>query len=102
MCFAFPNRTEEQPMARSHDGSGKSSVALMLTGGRVLAGFRASLFAAANRAGMSVNEFVLRAAGDQLLAGGADFPGVFEPGDAGQDLLPRGRSNRTEPTKQAA
>lgn len=61
--------------------TGEATVSLMLTGGRVMSGFRALLFAAAARAGVSVNEFVLRAAGEKLRAGGAGFPGVFEPGD---------------------
>ena len=62
----------------------EATVNLMLTGGRVTSGFRASLFAAAARAGVSVNEFVLRAAGEKLRAGGAGFSGVFEPGDANE------------------
>ena len=56
-------------------------VALMLTGGRVTAGFRAALFAASSRAGVSVNEFVLTAAAKQLRATGVHFSGLFEPGD---------------------
>jgi hypothetical protein len=52
-------------MASAQDASaGDTTVSLLLTGGRVLSGFRASLFAAAARAGVSVNEFVLRAAGE--------------------------------------
>ncbi|WP_206118655.1 hypothetical protein [Rhizobium laguerreae] len=52
-------------------------VALSLTGGRVTKGFREALFDGAARAGISVNEFVLLAAGDKLVALGRDFPGVF-------------------------
>ncbi|QTU96212.1 MULTISPECIES: hypothetical protein [Rhizobium] len=52
-------------------------VALSLTGGRVTKGFRDALFDGAARAGISVNEFVLLAAGDKLASLGRDFPGVF-------------------------
>lgn len=56
-------------------------VSLMLNGGRVTSGFRAALFAAASRAGVSVNEWVLRAAAEKLSASGSQFSGVFETGD---------------------
>ncbi|WP_085034088.1 hypothetical protein [Ensifer aridi] len=56
-------------------------VNLMLNGGRVTAGYRAALFDAANRAGMSVNEFVLTAAAEKLKASGRQFSGVFRSGD---------------------
>lgn len=56
-------------------------VALMLTGGRVTSGFRAALFAASSRAGISVNEFVLTAAAEKLRASGQCFSGLFETGD---------------------
>jgi len=56
-------------------------VNVMLNGGRVTSGFRAALFAAASRAGVSVNEFVLTAAAEKLRASGSQFSGVFEPGD---------------------
>jgi hypothetical protein len=59
----------------------QSIVALTLNGGRVTFGFREALFAAAARAGTSVNEFVLRSTGRQLVASGYDFDGVFDPGD---------------------
>ncbi|WP_378944413.1 hypothetical protein [Mesorhizobium sp. ANAO-SY3R2] len=49
----------------------------MLTGARVTAGFRAALFEAAGRAGMTPGEFALIAAGEKLRASGRDFPGVF-------------------------
>ncbi len=61
---------------RSH-----SRVSLMLTGGVVTNDFRTALFAAANRAGMTVNEYVLHAAADRLKAGGAAISGLFRPGD---------------------
>ncbi|MBX5034243.1 hypothetical protein [Rhizobium lentis] len=57
--------------------SEKAIVALSLTGGRVTKGFRDALFDGAARAGVSVNEFVLLAAGDKLSTLGRDFPGVF-------------------------
>ncbi|MBB3913876.1 hypothetical protein [Rhizobium fabae] len=56
-------------------------VNVMLNGGRVTSGFRAALFAASSRAGISVNEYVIQAAGEKLLATGSQFSGVFEPGD---------------------
>lgn len=57
------------------------AVNLFLNGGRVTSGFRSSLFDAANRAGMSVNEFVITAAAEKLMQRGASFPGVFRKGD---------------------
>ena len=60
-------------------------VNVMLNGGRVTCGFRAALFAAANRAGVSVNEFVITAAAEKLRASGSQFSGVFEPGDIGEN-----------------
>lgn len=56
-------------------------VNIMLNGGRVTAGFRAVLFSAASRAGVSVNEFVLTAAAEKLRASGNQFSGLFESGD---------------------
>lgn len=56
-------------------------VSVMLNGGRVTAGFREALFAAAARQGISVNEFVLLAAAEKLAAAGHSFPGVFHAGD---------------------
>jgi hypothetical protein len=56
-------------------------VPILLRGGRVIAPFREALFRAANRAGMSVNEFALFAAGHQLRASGVNLTGVFEQGD---------------------
>jgi hypothetical protein len=60
---------------------GTQTVNLMLRDNRVTAGFRAALFDATQREGLSVNEFVLRAAAEKLRASGRDFPGVFGPGD---------------------
>lgn len=56
-------------------------VNLMLNGGRVTETFRAALFDSAGRAGISINEFVLEAAAEKLLAAGNRFSGVFQPGD---------------------
>lgn len=56
-------------------------VPITLTGGRVTAGFRSALFAAAGRAGVSVNEYVLSAVGEKLTRAGVQFPGVFCPAD---------------------
>ncbi len=56
-------------------------VPVMLRGATVLEGFRENLFDAANRAGMTVNEFVLQAAAEKLSKAGRQFSGVFSPGD---------------------
>jgi hypothetical protein len=56
----------------------------MLSGGRVTSGFRAALFAAASRAGVSVNEFVLTAAAEKLRASGNEFSGIFRANDLNQ------------------
>lgn len=61
-------------------------VNVMLNGGRVTSGFRSALFAAASRAGVSVNEFVLTATAEKLCASGIRFSGVFEPGDIPQNV----------------
>jgi hypothetical protein len=58
-----------------------SNVPVMLTGARVQPDFRAALFSAAAREGLSVNEFVIRAAGEKLARSGAPISGVFERGD---------------------
>lgn len=75
------------------------TVNLTLRGGRVTTGFRAALFAAAGRAGMSINEYVLWSVGERLArsAIGANVDGVFSPGDlaAGRDQFnsPSGLAN---------
>lgn len=64
-------------------------VPVALRGATVMEGFRESLFDAANRAGMSPNEFVLQAAAEKLRATGREFSGLFSPGDvrgAGRNL----------------
>lgn len=58
-------------------------VAVMLRGATVTEGFRENLFDAANRAGMSANEFVLQAAAEKLRQSGRQFSGLFTPGDLG-------------------
>ena len=63
------------------NNSETQAVNLLLSGSRVTTGFRSSLFDAANRAGMSVNEFVITAAAEKLKQRGASFPGVFRKGD---------------------
>ncbi|WP_143541346.1 hypothetical protein [Rhizobium anhuiense] len=55
---------------------------IMLRGAMVMISFRDSLFDAANRAGISPNEYCLQAAGEKLKASGHQFTGVFAPGDA--------------------
>lgn len=61
--------------------SRESRVPVMLRGAKVMSGFRDNLFDAANRAGMSVNEFVLQATADKLKSSGREFSGLFHPGD---------------------
>ena len=56
-------------------------VPVMLRGATVMEGFRENLFDAANRSGMTPNEFVLQAAAEKLKATGRSFSGVFTPGD---------------------
>jgi hypothetical protein len=57
------------------------TVPLMLNGGRVTATFREALFEATAREGLSVNEFVIRAAAEKLRSSGQTFTGVFWSGD---------------------
>ncbi|MEH3109471.1 MAG: hypothetical protein PGN22_05125 [Agrobacterium cavarae] len=54
---------------------------IMLRGGRVTGSFKTELMDAANRAGMTANEFVMRAAAEKLLANGRQISGLFWPGD---------------------
>ncbi|KQT53665.1 hypothetical protein ASG43_17660 [Aureimonas sp. Leaf454] len=64
--------------------SGRSDAAsapLFLKGARVTNAFRTSLFDAANRAGITPNEFCIKAAAEKLARSGASFPGVFRKGD---------------------
>lgn len=56
-------------------------VPVLLRDVKVAAGFRASLFAAAARDGVGVEEFAIRAAAEKLKAAGAPFDGVFAAGD---------------------
>ena len=63
------------------DRSEASAAQLFLKGARVTNGFRDSLFDAANRAGITPNEFVITAAAEKLARSGASFPGVFRSGD---------------------
>jgi len=54
---------------------------VMLRGASVMTSYRDALFDAANRAGMTPNEFVLQAAAEKLAATGRPFTGIFYPGD---------------------
>lgn len=58
-----------------------ASAQLFLNGARVTADFREALFDASNRAGVTVNEFVLTAAAEKLQRSGARIPGLFRKGD---------------------
>ncbi|EAQ35752.1 hypothetical protein NB311A_05028 [Nitrobacter sp. Nb-311A] len=60
-----------------------SIVNLSLAGARVTAPCRDAIFAAADRVGVGVSEFCIRAAAEKLIEDGAEIPGVFEPGDVG-------------------
>ncbi|MBO9168348.1 hypothetical protein [Rhizobium sp. L245/93] len=68
-------------MERSVKTPKEPVVAVMLSGGRVTNGFREALFDAANRVGMTPNQFVLQAAAEKLKVSGRSFSGVFHPGD---------------------
>ncbi|NSZ73035.1 hypothetical protein [Agrobacterium tumefaciens] len=57
------------------------TVNIALRGARVTSSFRDNLFDAANRSGMTPNEFVLQAAAEKLKATGRNFSGLFAPGD---------------------
>ncbi len=58
-----------------------ASAPLLLTGGRVDPDFRAALFDASNREGVSVNEFCLLAAAEKMLRRGVQVRGVWSKGD---------------------
>ena len=59
----------------------RERVPVTLPGARVLPEFRDRLFDAANKAGVSPNEFALRAVAEKLASRGHEFPGIFEIGD---------------------
>ena len=54
---------------------------ILLRGGNVLEDFKDVLLTESNRSGQSINEVILRAAGERLAQRGLQFAGVFEPGD---------------------
>lgn len=54
---------------------------VMLRGAKVMTSYRDALFDAANRAGMTPNEFVLQAAAEKLKAQGRNFSGLFRAND---------------------
>jgi hypothetical protein len=58
-----------------------ASAQLFLNGARVNRDFREALFDAANRAGVTPNEFCIPAAAEKLIASGKRFPGVFQAND---------------------
>lgn len=58
-----------------------ASAQLFLNGARVDAEFREALFDAANRAGITPNEFAIVAAAEKLARSGRTFPGIFRKGD---------------------
>lgn len=66
---------------RSADVLREPTANVALRGARVTKSFRDNLFDAANRAGMSPNEFCLFAAAKQLQLSGHHFTGLFRPGD---------------------
>ena len=67
-------------MSNPHHHS-RERVPVSLPGARVLPEFRDRLFDAANRAGVSPNEFALRAVAEKLASRGHELPGIFEVGD---------------------
>jgi hypothetical protein len=77
-----PAKKGKSKMLTTYDANGNDrSVELLLRGGRVLDSFRTAVVIEATKRGETVNEFVLKAAGRQLLADGADLSGVFFPRD---------------------
>jgi hypothetical protein len=54
---------------------------ILLRGGNVLEDFKDVLLTESNRSGQSINEIIIRAAGERLAQRGLHFAGVFEPGD---------------------
>lgn len=74
-----PHKTEAEMSSPNHQS--RERVPVTLAGGRVLQEFRDGLFSAANRAGMSPNEFALRAVAEKLTSRGQELPGIFEVGD---------------------
>jgi hypothetical protein len=59
----------------------RERVPVSLPGARVTIDFRDALFSEANRAGVSPNEFALRAVAEKLASRGHELPGIFEVGD---------------------
>lgn len=57
------------------------TVNVALRGARVTQSFRDNLFDAANRAGVTPNEFVLKATAEKLARSGRSVSGVFHRGD---------------------
>ncbi|KAB0676709.1 hypothetical protein [Aureimonas leprariae] len=57
------------------------SAQLFLRGAKVNRDFHAALLDAANRAGVTVNEYCITATAEKLMASGRRFPGVFFAGD---------------------
>lgn len=58
-----------------------SQAQLYLAGARVNVEFRDALHDAANRAGVTPNEFAIVAAAEKLARCGRSFPGIFRKGD---------------------
>jgi len=57
---------------------------LPLRGGNILEDFADALVRESDRSGQSINEIIIRAAGERLAQRGHEFSGVFEPGDLDQ------------------
>lgn len=57
---------------------------LPLRGGNILEDFAEALITESDRSGQSINEVIIRAAGERLAQRGLRFAGVFEPGDLDQ------------------
>lgn len=73
--------------------SSARSVPLFLSGAKVDPDFRAELFDAANRAGVTPNEFAIQAAAEKLARAGRTIPGVFRRGDFDVAALPPARDD---------
>ena len=67
-------------MSNPHHQS-RERVPVSLPGARVTIDFRDALFDAANKAGVTPNEYALRAVAEKLGSRGHQLAGIFEVGD---------------------
>lgn len=65
----------------------ETTAPIMLRGGRVTGSFKENLLDAANRAGMSANEYVLQCAAEKMKRSGRQFSGIFHPNDMSEGVI---------------